>query len=96
MASTSHATRSVSFVLEIGCDQNASPLYPKFHLLTLIDLDKFEAANFVHYPVSQSLSPNLNNYFTLVKFSNSRQTRTTASSNLIIPLLQNKKNVTDN
>ena len=38
----------------------------------------------MYYQISQRLSPNFNNYFTLAKFSHSRQTCSTAPSNLII------------
>ena len=37
------------------------------------------------------LFPNSNHYFTLAKFSHSRQTRTTASLNLIIPSYKTKR-----
>ena len=48
----------------------------------------------MHYQINQRLSPNFNNYFTLAKFSHSRQTRTTASSNSIVPLYKTKRTQT--
>ena len=52
---------------------------------------KFETAEFIHDLINQRLSPDLNNYFTLAKFSHCRQTRTIASSNLVIPPTSQKK-----
>ena len=71
--------------------QNILPLYQKFNLLNPQHLHKFEIAKFIHNQINQRLSPNFNNYSTLAKFSHSRQTRTTASLNLIIPLYQTKR-----
>ena len=70
--------------------KNVLPLYQKFNLLSLLNLHKFETAKFIHYQINQRLSPNFNNYFTLSKFSHIQKTRTTTSSNLIIPFYKVK------
>ena len=70
---------------------NALSLYQKLNLLNLVNLHKFETFKFKHYQINQRLSPNFNNYFTLAKFSPSRQTRTNASFNIIIPLYKTKR-----
>ena len=85
--------KALRIVTKSGWYQNVLPLYQKFNLLNLQNLYKFETAKFIHNQINQRLSPNFNtcNYFTLAKFSRSRQTRTTASSNLIIPLHKTKR-----
>ena len=83
--------KALRIVTKSGWYQNALPLYQKFNLLNLQNLHKFETAKFIHNHINQRLSPNFNNYFTLAKFSHSRQTRSTASLNLIIPLYKTKR-----
>ena len=85
--------KALRIVTKSGWYQNALPLYQKFNLLNLQNLHKFETAKFIHNQINQRLSPNFKNYFTLAKFSHSRQTRTAASLNLIIPPFnKNKRN----
>ena len=83
--------KALRIVTGSGWYQNVLPLYQKFNLLNLQNLHKLETAKFVHNQINQRLSPNFNNYFILAKISHSRQTRTTASSNLIIPLHKTKR-----
>ena len=83
--------KALRIVTKSGWYQNVLPLYQKFNLLNLQNLLKFETAKFIHNQINQRLSPNFNNYFTLAKFSHSRQTRTTVSLNLIIPLYKTKR-----
>ena len=84
--------KALRIVTKSGWYQNVLPLDQKFNLLNLQNLHKFETASkFIHNQINQRLSPNFNNYFTLAKFSRSRQTRTTASLNLIIPLYKTKR-----
>ena len=78
--------KALHIVTKSGWYQNVLPLYQKFNLMNLQNLHKFETAKFIHNQINQRVFPNFNNYFTLAKFSHSRQTRTTASLNLIIPL----------
>ena len=80
--------KALRIVTKSGWYQNVLPLYQKFNLWNLQNLHKFETAKFMHNQINQRLSPN---YFTLAKFSRSRQTRTTATSNLIIPLYKTKR-----
>ena len=63
----------------------------KVNLLNLLILHKFEAAKLIHNQINPRLSPNFNNHFALAKLSHSRQTGTTASLNLIIPLYKTKR-----
>ena len=75
-----------------GWYQNVLPLYQKFNLLNLLNLHKFEIAKFIPLnQINQRHSMNFNNCFTLAKFSYSRQTHTTASSNLATPLHKTKR-----
>ena len=83
--------KALRILTKSGWYQNVLPLYQKFNLLNLQNLHKSETAKFIHIQIKQRLSPNFNNYFTLVKFSYSRQTRTTASLNLITPLYKTKR-----
>ena len=83
--------KAICIVTKSGRYQNVLPLYHKFNLWNLHNLHKFEIAKFIHNQINRRLSPNLNNYFTLAKFSHCRQTRTTASSNLINPLYKTKR-----
>ena len=84
--------KALRIVTKSGWYQNVLPLYQKFNLLNLQNLHKFETAKFIHNQINQRLSANFNNYyFTLAKFSHNRQTRTTASLNLIIPLYKTKR-----
>ena len=83
--------KALRIVTKSGWYQNVLPLYQKFNLLNLQNLRKFETAKFIHNHINQRLSPNFNNYFTLAKFSHNRQTRTTASLNLIILLYKTKR-----
>ena len=83
--------KALRIVTKSGWYQNVLPLYQKFNLLNLQNLRKFETAKFIHNQINQRLSPNFNNYFTLVKFSHSQHTRTTASLNLIISLYKTKR-----
>ena len=83
--------KALRIVTKSGWYQNVLPLYQKFNLLNLQNLHKFETAKFIHNQINHRLSPNFNNYFTLAKFSRSRQTRTTAFLNLIILLYETKR-----
>ena len=83
--------KALRIVTKSGWYQYVLPLYQKFNLLNLQNLHKFETDKFTHNQINQCLSPNFNNYFTLAKFSHSRQTRTTAFLNLIIPLYKTKR-----
>ena len=83
--------KALRIVTKSGWYQNVLPLYQKFNLLNLQNLHKFEIAKFIHNQINQHLSPNFNDYFTLAKFSHNRQTRTTASLNLILPLYKTKR-----
>ena len=83
--------KALRIVTGSGWYQNILPLYQNFKLLNLLNLLKFETAKFIHTQINQRLSPNFNNYFTLAKFSHSRQTCTTESSNLIIILCYKTK-----
>ena len=56
-----------------------------------LNLHKFEAAKVIHIQINQRLSPIFNNFFSLAKFSHSRQSRIAASSNLIIPLYKSER-----
>ena len=59
--------------------------------MNLLNLHKFETAEFIHNQTNQSLSPDLDNYFTFAKFSHCRQTCTIASFKLIIPTTTQEK-----
>ena len=83
--------KALHIVTKSGWYQNVLPLYQKFNLLNLQNLHKFETAKFIHNQINQHLSPNFNNYYTLAKFSRSRQTHTTASLILIFPLYKTKR-----
>ena len=84
-------TKALRIVTKSGWYQNVFPLDQKFNLWNLRNLHKFETAKVIHNQINQRLSPNFNNYSTLAKLSHSRQTHTTASLNLIIPLYKTKR-----
>ena len=78
--------KALRIVAKSGWYQNILLLHQKFNLLNPQNLHKFGTAKFIHNQINQRLSLEFNNYFTLANISLSRQTRTTASLNLIIPL----------
>ena len=82
--------KALRTVTESGFYQNVLRLSLKFNLLNLLNLHTFETAKIILYQINQHFFSNFNNYCILANFAHSRQTRTNASSFLIIPVYKTK------